>query len=241
MLTFKEFMTAESLGSTRYGTGTGRTMSLRTGMLHNRQAASRMYSPKPPIGVDFDAWLHHNINNIANVLENLYHRYEANDLVTVNKRLCMASSEIEHWHEATVKKLIDGGVLVQMPSQNVVGRWLERDLSDSVPSFEHHAPVQTKTGQQKSKSMFFTTEETLGRLTLDPEMHQEIQEWIAHGRMAAEATPINGVIFYAVNTTRIILMMQRQKDIFGAMNVAGNAMNLAMQSGGYKADPNLAP
>lgn len=241
MLTFKEFMMAESGGfggSTRYGTGTGRTFSLGRGMLHNRQAASRMYSPKPPIGVDFDAWFHHHLSNIANVLEFLYHRYEANDLVVVNKRLCMASSEIEHWHEHTVQKLIKSGVLVQMPSQNVMCRWLERDLSDSVPSFEHHQPVTAKDGTTKAKSMFFTTEETLNRLVQNPEMAAELKEWIAHGRMAQEATPLTGIVFYAIDTRRIVLLMQRQQDISGAMNIAGQIGNLAFQPGAYQANPN---
>jgi hypothetical protein len=197
-----------------------------------------MYSPKLPIGVDFDTWLHQKISNITKFLDFLYHRYQDNDLVVVNKRLCIASSEIEHWDKQIVKKLINNGVLVQMPSQNVMCRWLERDLSNFIPSFKHHQPVIMKDGATKVKSMFFTTEETLSRLVQNPEMSAELKKWIAHGWMAQKAMPLTGIIFYAIDTIRIVLLMQRQKDIFGAMNIAKKIGNLASQPGAYQANPN---
>lgn len=229
MLTFKEFMMSESGGgwgvSARSGGG---SQPLSRGMLHNRQAASRMYSPAPPIGGDFGSWFHHHQANIANVLEFLYHRYEAKDLVIVNGKPCMAASEMEHWHESIIEYLVNNGALVKMPAQTLWVRQIERALSDSLPSFEHHAAGP----KGKSESHFYTTEETLANFG-DP---AEVQDWIATQRISAKMQ-LPGLVFFAVNTTKIIMLRQRQGDIHSAINLGRQVIGHAVGQGTYQADP----
>jgi hypothetical protein len=236
MLTFKKFMLESGGGwggSSKSGTGTGKTSSLNRSMLHNRQAASRMYSPAPFTGGDFGQWFQHRQTNIATVLEFLYHRYESKDLIVINGQYAVAASEIEDWHDATSRYLIKNGVLHPTPAQNVPVRWVTKDLTDSVPSFQHY----TAGKGDKTESDHYTTEETLASLG-NP---QVMQTWIDTNRMSGTTENLPGLVFYVVDTKQILGLMQRQRDIHGGLNLGRELLGVAAGPGTYQPDQNIRP